>query len=711
MDTDYNDTTDYIDYTDFTNTSSTTLSSSSTTTTGNDYLSPLLSTWYNVTKHVPIQHIIPIGLGNTHEMANHNAFFGDKRLTMEIALQLRRYYNNDSPSECDRHDATNKAEEVGDAPSFSSSSTSTSSNTTAVSPPTMQTVQKIQSMAGSNAFLHQHVRTILPYHMVTIPYGNLYHLIQSQSQIHDAGTMIEAVVDYIDSPNYNPNHNNRMHCNNDHPNRNDSNGETTEDDPRPLESLNGTTTAQTTTTFEPAMQQQAISELAQFLIQQATSTLQIPHPSSTSTDATMTEPIVLSHSTTSNTTTTTTKQEPTNDAIDANVNTTSNTSNISSSSSNRVVHGVDLKRQLQQKGGTVTTKKRIIPSNNDTTIPLFTSTAQIDDLSATIYHGRNATETERSAISMVWRYYSKRRMVTPSTVVDATTTTTTTTTTTNSTVGNNKSTTDDDDDIDIENPKGRMISIGGKITSEKLPGHPDHLPRFKATCLKPFLIQQQLISSSSTTKDDPPTTETLKYTIAATAEGRTKYEAERIASLIVWLHIMNMSTLPTTATIETPIPTVEVASKLVPYVTKDMDLASPKKSMTGDSSHKSSSDNVSDTCSNEIGSTTLTAKEEENQDWFDGMDERDPIFEQVILSPDSDDVKLSAKKRRQLRTLANRTVRHISTFDIRDTQDNFLNFKLTDHEQPFINLRPGGETIVESWYRGALNPLAAFHRP
>ena len=93
------------------------------------------------------------------------------------------------------------------------------------------------------------------------------------------------------------------------------------------------------------------------------------------------------------------------------------------------------------------------------------------------------------------------------------------------------------------------------------------------------------------------------------------------------------------------------------------------------------------------------------------MDENDPMFDNTDPQvPAPFEPKLSAKERRRLRTLKNATVRHVGKFDIRDTQDNFLHFQLTDHEQPHINLRPGGETVVESWYRGALNPLASFHR-
>ena len=463
-------------------------------------LSPLLSTWYSLTRHICISDILPIGLGNTNELPNHNAFFGDKRLNMHISLLLRtREYNT----------ATNDS----------------SSGLLSPQLPPVGTVTDIQSIAMSNQLLALYISQILPYHVTTTTFGNIGTLIQENSQIHDAGTMIEAAVDYVS------NH---------------------------------------TPTASAATIDTALNELAQFLVDKATT----PQLHLSSNDRTNKND----------------NDERTDDFQDISTFITTD------------LH--DPKNELLRHGGTVTCRRLERGPNH---APKFTATAQIIDLSTTVHHGRNQRDTEQSAAAMLWRYYSKSVLakVSPSTIT---------------TTAGRSSSDDDDDDIDeFENPKGRILSIGGNVTWEKLPGYPDHLPRFRAVCQKTFFTIQPR------NDDDTSQSPHLKYMMEATAEGRTRYEAERIASTIIWQHVMNMSKIPT------PDDDDEFEQKL-PVVTKG-----------------------------------------------------------------TNDIKVKKKPSKE-------AVSKRKSVDL----DGFVQFQLD--EQPYINLRPGGETVVESWYRGALNPISAFHR-
>ena len=76
-------------------------------------------------------------------------------------------------------------------------------------------------------------------------------------------------------------------------------------------------------------------------------------------------------------------------------------------------------------------------------------------------------KTEQSAAAMLWRFCSKRDELPKkekATLV----------------VGEGSD--------DIENTKGRILSIGGNVTTEKVPGHLKHLARVRAVCNKPFFI-------------------------------------------------------------------------------------------------------------------------------------------------------------------------------------------------------------------------------
>ena len=295
---------------------------------------------------------------------------------------------------------------------------------------------------------------------------------------------------------------------------------------------------------------------------------------------------------------------------------TTDDTRISSTSSD----GVDMinpKGQLLQVGGTVESSRlEGYPDH----APQFTATARFEDLTATVNFGRSKREAEQSAASMIWRYYAKvlatmdrTSTALPHVVYDE----------------------------EIDNPKGRILSIGGVVTSEILPEYPDHFQRYRAKCSKSFFVTQPATSDD---EDDAPPEKSC-YTLSATAEGRTQYEAERIASTIVWRHVMNMPTTPN-------------VSNTNPMLSVDVAL--------------------------------------------------DPNAEEEEDAPEKPPVYMSAKQKRYLRNLKKYEKRKINEYVVRDGQLNFLHYKL--EEQPIINLRPGGETVLESWYRGALNPAAAFHR-
>ncbi len=504
-------------------------------------LSPLLSTWYSLTRHISISDILPVGLGNTNELPHHNAFFGDKRLNLHISLVLRS--------------RTRSAYDTA-ANDSSSSSSSSSHNSGHRSPqlPPVGTVTDIQSIAMSNQLMASHISQILPHHMTTTTttFGNIGMILQKNSQIQDAGTMIQAAVDHVS--NHTP-----------------------------------TASAETIDT--------ALNELAQFLIAKAT-TPQI-HPPPT--------------------------DDRTNDDDDDD---NDKTDDFHQTSTFMTTDLHNPQSEVLRHGGTVTCRRW-----ERGPAPRFTATARMIDLSTTVHHGRNQRDTEQSAAAMLWTYYSKRVLskTNPSTTTPA---------------GRSS----DDDIEEMENPKGRILSIGGTVTREKLPGYPDHLPRFRAVCQKQFF----------TIPNDDDTSPT-KYMMDATAEGRTRYEAERIASAIVWQHVMNMTKIPT------------------PDDDDDDDESEQKLTTDG-----TNDINVKKKPSKEAVSKRKTIwTEEENDTIFDNVS--DPQVTKPFKS------KRSAKE--QIRQL---------------DQDGFVQFQL--NEPPYINLRPGGETVVESWYRGALNPIAAFHR-
>jgi Double-stranded RNA binding motif len=271
---------------------------------------------------------------------------------------------------------------------------------------------------------------------------------------------------------------------------------------------------------------------------------------------------------------------------------------------------INPKGQLLQAGGTITVSRR---EDSPDHAPLFTATAHFENLTGTVQYGHSKKEAEQAAAAMLWRYYTKvlsQKDMTcsarPSAVYDE----------------------------EMENARGRLLSIGGVVTSEILPEYPPHMPRFRAACRKTFLVKRP------TADDDDDATSS--YAIAATAEGRTHYEAERIACTIVWHQVLNM---PTSG----------------PHT------------------------------------TLLLAQDTQ----FDPHDPDDDVPE--VVAP-----KRSAKQRRIERNLKKFAPKKISQYQVRDSQRNFLQYELA--EQPTLVLRPGGETVIESWYRGALHPQAAFHR-
>jgi hypothetical protein len=515
------------------------LSSSTNSPTSSSSLSPLLTTWYSLTKHIPIQQILPIGLGNPTELPNHNAFFGDKRLNMHVSLLLRTQSDD-------------------------TTATYSNNNNTSPSLPPVGTVTNIQSIAMSNQLLASCIAQILPFHMTTIEYGNIYTaLIQNNSQIHDAGTMIEAAVDYVANLPFSSMHstnNSSLATSTGDGNSTDTTNENNNDTHISNNSHNDVKVVPIATS---ELVDTALTELAQFLIEKA-KTYQL-HPSSDDTK---------------------------NDETDG-------SSNKSPALTTTDLHNP--KGELLNHGGRMTCKRlEGYPDH----APQFTATAHIDDLTSTVYHGRNKRETEQSAAAMLWRYYSKSVLPKKENVPVVS-----------------------DDLDDIENPKGRILSIGGKVTSDKLPGHPEHLPRFRAVCSKPFFILQQRQAGDDDDDSDEEDIDDengesskkmkMKYMIEATAEGRTRYEAERIASVIVWRHVMSMKTIP--------IPSDNVA-KLVPFVTEDIEVK--EKAVSNDNTTKDG--------------------------WFGDMDENDPMFDNTDPRvPEPVEPKLSAKQRRKLRTLKN----------------------------------------------------------
>jgi Double-stranded RNA binding motif len=474
-----------------------------------------LEVWYKAVADIPLKQILPIGLGNAVERANVNAFFGDKRMNLEIAKILRRRQRTTALS--------------SSSSSNESSSDNASENHSFEEPPSLRDLTTLQSLAMSNQLLSQCLPTVLPQHMN----GDLTQMIQQNSQIHDAGTMMEAAVDVV-------------------------------------------------ATSRPELADLAIAELAAYLVDQAVAIQQHGDLAQ-----------MYLHSTQSQ------------DDEDENSTSASTTGDM-----------INPKGHLLNVGGTVEVSRM---EGSPDHAPQFTATARFEDLTGTVNYCRTKKEAEHSAASMLWRYFSqvltKKDMTCtalPTTLYDE----------------------------KIENPKGRILSIGGLVSSYVLHEYPEHMPRFRAKCKKTFFVTQP---SDPVDTDPDNTSKKSSYAIEATAEGRTAYEAERIASTIVWRHVMNMPTTPS-------------FKNANPLLSRDTQ--------------------------------------------FDPNEPDD--------TPLKEAQKLSAKQRKNERNLRKYDKKKISVFKVRDDQLNFLQYEL--EEQPVLVLRPGGETVIESWHRGALHPQAAFHR-
>jgi hypothetical protein len=643
------------------------LSSSSSSSSSSHPLS--LSLWHTVVATIPLSHILPIGFGNTTDIANVQAFFGDKRMHMEIAKLLRHHH----PPNVNGGGSNNTLTTL-----LSSSSSSS------LPLPALGTVTALQGLAMSNQLLSSCITEILPYHLPLPPPPPpsnddddddsedddsdedsdeddedtimtttklVLQGIRDRGQIHDGGTMIEAAIDAVanitttsssaassstapSSISSSSSSSSSLHNNDDHNDDDDDHTITTT-------SSSSSSSSSSSVVITKAMADAAIVELAHYLIQQAIRLQQ--QQQQDVTDAFVTA-----------TTTKTTSPSPSDDDKEHD-----------EPDDDIVMEMVDMinpKGQLLEVGGMVESKRL---DGYPDHAPQYTATASIDDITGTVNYGRSKREAEQSAASMVWRYYSKLLQKR-----NKKNSTSTTTVSTSTAVAATAAATDWEDTHGIENPKGRILSIGGTVTSEKLPDYPEHLPRFHATCKKTFFIVQHAMTGGSNSNSGYSTAQKASYTIAATAEGRTKFEAERIASVIVWRHVMNMPTTPN-------------AKNTNPMLTTT-------------TTNTNGTNGISDMTTIPMIPNDTTIDSDMDDD--DDDDDDQPVEKEYQ----------SAKERKRIRNLKKYEKKQISKFEVRLSQSNFLHYKL--EEQPILNLRPGGETVIESWYRGALHPQAAFHR-
>lgn len=120
-----------------------------------------LQNWHAAVAKVPLSSILPLGFGGTSYTANIAAFYGDKRIGFQVALNMR---------EC------------------------ISAGTREMS---LRFLTDLQSEAISNQMFASRLADILPLH-VTPSLSAL-----AEIQTHDAGTMVEAAVDAVYAENNN----------------------------------------------------------------------------------------------------------------------------------------------------------------------------------------------------------------------------------------------------------------------------------------------------------------------------------------------------------------------------------------------------------------------------------------------------------------------------------------------------------------------------
>lgn len=111
-----------------------------------------LSRWHEAVSRIPVSAILPIGLGNDHNRANIAAFYGDQQIRSAVGKVLR-----------DRGSSSNG----------------------------LEWLTQVSGQAVSNDLFASVFQDILPAHCN----AELMKLLRTQ--IHDAGTMVEAAVDAV----------------------------------------------------------------------------------------------------------------------------------------------------------------------------------------------------------------------------------------------------------------------------------------------------------------------------------------------------------------------------------------------------------------------------------------------------------------------------------------------------------------------------------
>ena len=129
-----------------------------------------LSNWHRVVSQVPLHKILPLGFGGSTDYANVAAYYGDKRIGYEVAMELEKLCA-----------ATN-----------SNSSATTKKSKSATTPqPSPAWLTSISQQAISNKLFSEKLSEILPLQSQKVP-ADLVQL-----QVHDGGTMVEAAVDAV----------------------------------------------------------------------------------------------------------------------------------------------------------------------------------------------------------------------------------------------------------------------------------------------------------------------------------------------------------------------------------------------------------------------------------------------------------------------------------------------------------------------------------
>ena len=126
-----------------------------------------LATWHRVVSQVPLHKILPLGFGGLTDYANIAAYYGDKRIGYEVAMELENL--------CDTTKSNN--------------GTTTDSKSTVTPSPAWLTSTSQQAL--SNKLFSEKISEILPLQSQKVPAALV------QLQVHDGGTMVEAAVDAV----------------------------------------------------------------------------------------------------------------------------------------------------------------------------------------------------------------------------------------------------------------------------------------------------------------------------------------------------------------------------------------------------------------------------------------------------------------------------------------------------------------------------------